>query len=289
MKRIAIILFLVFILAWINQMDKMNWVTFNWFNIPNPEELYLVEYPKNVSGSVMHFEVYSSKNYPCSIYICNATVDKNLVEGYNNIEVDMESCGSDTRTILLCGESQLRFYSHRINNSFSDESIGANFSTSVEKRTVTLNISFTSKLNDASYKNFEIKVDGNTLLHPTYLFQSGITELHETEELNLEPGQHTIELSYANRTLDTKTVSIEAPIFPFIDLVNILLSAAIAFVVYKNYSTDLLTSFLLFFGASFSAIALQFQLHNNLGFSEWIVPILLLLGVIFLWEFKKKR
>ncbi|NYZ76070.1 hypothetical protein H0N98_02355 [Candidatus Micrarchaeota archaeon] len=289
MKRIAVILFLVFILAWMNQVQKMNWVNFNWFNIPNPEELYLLEYPKNVSGEVMHFEVYSSKKYPCSVFICNATVDKTLTEGYNTIEVGMESCGSDTQTILLCGESLVRFYSHRINSSFSNESIDAKFSAATNKRTLRLDVNFTSKLNDAAYKNFEVKVDGNSLLRPTYLFRNGISESHETEELSLEPGQHTIELSYAGRTLDTKSVSIDAPPFPYIDVVNILLSAAIALVVYREYSTDWLTSFLLFFGASFSALALQLQLHNNLGFSEWIVPFLLALGVVLLWNSKKKQ
>jgi hypothetical protein len=289
MKRIAVILFIVFILAWMNQVQKMNWVNFNWFNIPNPEELYLVEYPKNVSGEVMHFEVYSSKNYPCSVYICNATVDKTLAEGYNNIEVGMESCGTDTQTILLCGESQVRFYSHRINSSFSGESIDAKFSATTNKMTVTLDINFTSKLNDAAYKNFEITSDGNTLLRPTYLFHNGITELHETEELTLNPGQHTIELRYAGRTLDTRSVHIEAPPFPYLDLVNIIISAAIALAVYRKYSTDWLTSSLLFFGLSLSALALQLQLHSNLGLSEWIVPLLLALGAALLWNSKNKR
>ncbi len=289
MRRIAVILFIVFILAWINQVEKMNWVTFNWFNIPNPEELYLVEYPKNVSGDVMHFEVYSSKNYPCSVYICNATFDKTLTQGYNNIEAGMESCGSDTQTILLCGESQLRFYSHRVNRSFSQESIDAKFSATANKRTVKLDINFTSKLNDAAYKNFEVKVDGNPVLRPTYLFQNGVSESRKTEELSLEPGQHTIEFSYAGKALDTKSVSIEAPPFPYVDSLNILLSLAIALLVYKGHSIDWLTSFLIFFGASLSAIALQMQLHNNLGFSEWLVPLLLALGVILLWKSKSRQ
>src|SRR5271157_1101753 len=123
MKNLALILFIVFILAYINQMDKMTWVSFNWFNIPNTEELYLVEYPKNVSEDIMHFEVYSSKNYPCSVYICSSTIDKPLVAGYNIINVSMGGCGKSVQTILSCGESEVRFSSQRINRSFSAESL----------------------------------------------------------------------------------------------------------------------------------------------------------------------
>ncbi|NYZ78541.1 hypothetical protein H0N99_00160 [Candidatus Micrarchaeota archaeon] len=289
MKKIAAILFIVFILAWVNQVEKMNWVSFNWFDIPNTEELYLIEYPKNVSGNVLHFEVYSSKNYPCSVYICNATVDKALTSGYNSVEVGMSGCGRDAQTVLSCGESQVRFYSHRINRSFSDESLDAKFDTAVNKRVVELYIDFSSRLNDAAYKNFEVRVDENTVLRPTYLFQNGTTESSRTEELSLEPGQHTIELSYAGKTLDAKSVFIEAPPFPYIDLLNIILSLAIALLIYKLYSTDWLSSSLLFFGASFSALAMQLQLHNNLGFSEWLVPLLLVLGVLSLWKFKGKQ
>jgi hypothetical protein len=289
MKRIAIILFIIFILAWMNQVEKMNWVNFNWFSIPNPEELYLVEYPKNVSGSTLHFEVYSSKSYPCSIYMCNATVEKRLEAGYNSIDVGMDSCGREVQTILLCGESQLRFYSGRINRSVSEEYITAKFDATSNRSTVKLDIAINSQLNDATYKNFEIKVDGNTSLRPTYLLQTGVAESNKTEELDLEPGQHTIELSYASKTLDIKTVSIAAKQFPYVDLIIILLSLIIAFVIYREYSTDWLTSSLIFFGTSLSAIALQLQLHNNLGLSEWLVTILLLLGTILLWKFRGRK
>ena len=289
MKRIAVILFLVFILAWINQTDKMRWVSFNWFDIPNPEELYLLEYPKTFSGDALRFEVYSSKNYTCSVYLCNRTLERQLGEGRNRLELSTEGCGDDIRTTLLCGESLIRFYSNRTNASFVDEHIEAEFSVTSYKRTARMDILINSKLNGTAYKNFEILVDGKSELSPTYLLQSGEYDSYATEELRLEPGTHAIELRYGGRTLDSKSVSITGQPFPFIDLVDVLLSFGIVALVYRRYEVDWLTSSLSFFALSFSAIALQLQLQKNIGFSEWLLPVILALGLMLLWKSKERQ
>lgn len=286
MKKIAIILLLVFILAWMNQLDKMNWVSFNWFNIPNPEELYLLEYPKTVSGTTLRFDVYSSKNYTCSIYLCNTTLEKRIFEGRNRIEMGVDGCGQEMLTIISCGESLLRFYSNRTNRSFTDESIDAKFSVVPHKRTAGIDITFNSTLNDAAYKNFEILVDGKTAIRPTYLFESGEHESYAAEELHLEPGNHHIELRYESRTLDARDVSIASQPFPIPDAVDILLSLGIAVLINKKYKIDWLTSSLVFIGLSFSAIALQLQLQKNLGFSEWLLPLTLVLALVLIWKSK---
>jgi hypothetical protein len=289
MKKLAIILLLVFILAWINQTEKMNWVSFNWFNIPNPEELYLLEYPKTFSGNLLRFDVYSSKNSVCSVYLCNTTLEKQLAEGRNRIELSTGDCGNDIRTILLCGESFIRFYSNRTNVSFGEERIDAKFGVTPYKRTARVSITLSSKLNDAAYKNFEILVDGKTALQPTYLLRSGEYESYVTEELHLEPGNHTIELRYGNRTLDAKDVSITGQPFPFLDVVDILLSLGIAALIQRRYQLDWLTSSLSFFGLSFSAIALQLQLQKNLGFNEWLLPLILALCLVLIWKSKERQ
>ncbi|MCX6776247.1 MAG: hypothetical protein NT130_05365 [Candidatus Micrarchaeota archaeon] len=289
MKRIAVILFLIFILAWINQTEKMKWVSFNWFNIPNPEELYLLEYPKTFSGNALQFDVYSSKNSVCSVYLCNKTLEKQLAEGRNRVELSTEDCGNDIRTTVLCGESFIRFYSNRTNVSFGDEHIDAKFGVTSYKRTARMNIAINSKLNDTAYKNFEILVDGKTALRPTYLLQIGEYNAYNTEELHLEPGTHTIELRYGDRTLDAKDVSITGQPFPFLDVVDVLLSLGIVSLVYRRCRLDWLTSSLSFFALSFSAIALQLQLQKNLGFSEWLLPLILALSLVLIWKSKKRQ
>jgi len=289
MRKIAIILLLVFILAWGNQLDKMNWVSFNWFNIPNPEELYLLEYPKTVSGDVLQFEVYSSKNYICSIYLCNIILEKQLAEGRNSIELGMEGCGQEMLTIVSCGESLVRFYSNRTNVSFGNEYIDAKVSAIPNKRIAGLDIMFSSRLNDAAYKNFEILVDGKTALRPTYFFKSGEHESYAAEELHLDPGNHRIELRYENRTLDSRNISIEGQPFPLQDAVDILLSLGIAVLIKEKYKLDWLLSSLVFFGLSFSALALQLQLQKNLGFNEWLLPLTLALALVLIWKSKGKQ
>jgi len=289
MKRIAIILVLVFILAWINHTEKMAWVPFNWFSIPNAEELYLVEYPKKISGDMLQFGAYSSKSLPCSVYFCNKTLQKPLDVGQNIIELSMEGCGQEMLTILSCGESEVRFSSVRINRSFAEEHIKAKLDASSSKRTVELNITLNSQLNDEAYRNFEVVVDGATLLRPTYLLQSGSYESHRNEELHLEPGTHKIEFRYGNETLDAKSVSIAGQPFPFPDVADILLSLALAFAIHKMYSLDWLTSSLVFFGLSLSALALQLQLQKNLGLNEWSVPVLLIVALVLLWMSKEKQ
>jgi hypothetical protein len=289
MNRIAIILLLVFILAWINQLDKISWASFNWFNIPNPEELYLLEYPKTVSGTALQFDAYSSKNYICSIYLCNTTLEKRLVEGRNRIELSTQGCGEEMLTILSCGESLIRFYSYKTNRSFTDEHIDAKFSAIPNKRIVGIDIVFSSKLNDAAYKNFEISVDGKTAIRPTYFFKNGEHESYVSEELHLEPGNHHIELRYENRTLDTKDVLIAGQPFPLQDVVDILLSLGIAALVRRKYKLDWLTSSLMFVGLSFSTIALQLQLQKNLGFNEWLLPLILALALVLVWKLKEKQ
>jgi hypothetical protein len=201
----------------------------------------------------------------------------------------MESCGSDILTILSCGESLVRFYSSRANGSFGAEHIDAKFVAASYKRTVRMEITFNSKLNDTAYKNFEVVVDGKTAIRPTYLFQSGEHEYFNTEELHLEPRNHSIELRYDNRTLDAKDVYIAGQPFPFPDVVDILLSLGIAVLIKRKYQLDWLTSFLIFFGLSFSAIALQLQLQKNLGFNEWLLPLILALALVLVWKSKGKQ
>ena len=286
MKRLAIILFIVFILAWMNQVEKMTWVGFNWFNIPNPTELYLVEYPKNFS-STLQFTVHSNREYPCTLYVCNKTVEKTFKQGYNTIELTPEC--DEVQTTIVCGESLLRFFSYKINRSFPEESIHAELLATQVKRTVSLDIHLTSQLNDGGYRNFEVHVDGNPVLKPTYLLQNGFSESYRTEKIHLEPGEHEIEIKYKGATLAASRVFIQREPFPYIELLNILLCLPTAFIIHKEYSTDWFTSLLAFFGLSLSSLALQLQLHNNLGFSEWLVPLLLLFGVMLLWKLKKKQ
>jgi|GEM_PF-3236213 len=289
MEKIAIIFLLVFILAWNSYMEKISWIPFNWFNIPVTEELYLIEYPKEISSNAMQFKVYSSKNYTCLLNFCNKTLQKSLTSGFNEIEQSIDDCGQKLSTILSCGESYVRFYSERTNLSSEEQRIEAKIDTKVEKRTLELGINFNTKLNGAAYKNFEILVDGNIALNPTYLFQGGMYASYKNEKISLEPGRHIIELRYGNKTLDKESVSINGQPYPLQTLIDIILSLALAFLINKKYTLDWLTSSLMFFGLSCSAIALQFQLQKNLEFNEWLVPIFLVCMLVLLWKSKKKR
>ncbi|MEM3556157.1 MAG: hypothetical protein QXF56_05545 [Candidatus Micrarchaeia archaeon] len=286
MRRIAIILFIVFILAWINQIDKMAWVGFNWFNIPNPTEVYLVEYPRNFSGR-LQFTIHSNRESLCTLYACNKSIEKTLKQGYNTVELEAEC--DEVQTTIVCGESLLRFFSNRINRSFSEEYIHAELLATQVKRTVYLDIHLTSQLNDGGYRNFEVDVDGKSVLKPTYLLPNGAYELYKTEKIRLEPGEHEIEIKYKEETLAASRIFIQPEPFPYIELLNILLCFPVAFIIYREYSIDWLTSSLAFLGLSFASLALQLQLHNNLGFSEWLVPLLLLCGVMLLWKLKRKQ
>lgn len=264
MKKTAIIFFLVFILAWNNHVEKMSWVPFNWLNIPVTEELGLIDYPKTISGNLTEFSVYSSKNKVCSINFCGKTLQKTLQEGYNKIEISVDDCSQELLTTVMCDESRINFYSEKINMSFAGEDIiEAKLATLISKRTLELNVTFNSKLKYAGYKNFDILLDGRTILHPTYLFPSGESEFVKSEELNLEPGIHTVEIAYKNITLDTKTVSIQNQPFPLATLLDVVLSLTLALAIYRKYSLGILTSFLTLFGLFSFSLTLQFQLQKK--------------------------
>lgn len=287
MKRLAIIFFIVFILAWMNQIEKMSWVGFNWFSIPNPTEIYLVEYPKNFSGK-LRFEVNSNRNCPCTIYVCDKAVETTLREGSNLIELETAGCEGMIQTTVVCGESLLRFFSQKTNRTPSEEYMRAELLATQLKRAAKLDIHLTSQLNEGGYRNFEILVDGKTALRPTYLLPEGLSESNITEKLSLEPGEHSISFLYKGETLATAHLFIPFDPFPYFNGLNILLSLALAAIIHKEYSVDWLTSSLTFFGLCLSSLALQLQL-TQLGFSEWLLPIIILLGVMLAWKLKKRQ
>jgi len=90
---------------------------FNWFSIPNPQELYLESYDTSASQYV-NFAVHSSANSDCTLSYCWAVRNVSLKNGPNVFREPLDNCSDSFRVTLDCGKSIVSF---RCNKSISPE------------------------------------------------------------------------------------------------------------------------------------------------------------------------
>ena len=94
---------------------------FNWFSIPNPQEIYLESYDTSALQYV-DFAVHSSTSSDCTLLYCWTSKNVSLKSGLTVFREPIDKCNEHFQVILACGKASVSFHCSK---STSEESYNA--------------------------------------------------------------------------------------------------------------------------------------------------------------------
>ena len=145
---------------------------FNWFNIPKTEELYILDYEKEVSDE-LDFSIYSSKMGDCAIDYCNQKKEVKVKDGINRVSLDSDSCSQENTINITCGDLKNRLKFKKVVTDLQDKIDFKELEINRLGGYLILNFSGVLALREGGAKRFEILFNNKTILKPIYLFSSG--------------------------------------------------------------------------------------------------------------------
>lgn len=273
MKQFKVLFILCVLLFSAVLLDRMSKTNFNWGRIPERDEMYLLEWGRFDNGAGL-FSVFTTKERDCSL--CDEKV--RLEPGKNAFKFDPESCGP--RVELSCPGMNLSFVSSNVVQPQA-EYLVTNFDSIYGNG--TLDVTVRGRGNLYGYRIMEFYLDGE-LVHSPALLLNGSFEF--TEKIDAAPGDHTIVAKFEGREVYRGAFFASGKPFPAELLMLLFSSGGLAILLYTRGEKPLL-ALLAFAVLAVFGFVYQFQLANNFGIWNWILP-LVYFGV-FIWELAGKR
>ncbi len=243
---------------------------FNWFDVPKAEEIYLTEYGKSVSTN-SEFTIYSSKNGSCTIDYCKFNKSIDLLRGTNKIQLNTDDCDKENTVKIVCGNLNNRFTFNKSEKLSAKDSLEFT-DLNIERKGgyVLLNFSGKISLENSGVRSFEILINNNTVLRPSYVF-SGENNFSFSEKIKFPlPGEIAVRALGQEIKKDIKTSSMR---FELAGYIVLIFSILLSWLIYKKSNMPALIFILLLFLSVAGLETIHFRAAKTFGLGEWIVPL----------------
>lgn len=235
------------------QMDKMGEIGFNYFHVPENDELYLLEYGS--SDVVLH----SSSARSC--FVCNQSVQ--IAPGDNPI--DVRSCPE--AVTLECDGRSVWFVRQA---SEAPEYFNGSALYSLNGQELTVVVSGSGSTN--GFRQMAFFIDGKKVLAPAVRLD-GPFEI--SERLTPGLGAHSLKVEFLGRTIGEEEFHVQRP-YPLSLMFSGVLSIILSALLLRRASP---THLLVALGMVFSVLVFHFQLEA-LG-AWWLMPVFLMASVAY--------
>ncbi|MFH1448502.1 MAG: hypothetical protein ABIG39_06570 [Candidatus Micrarchaeota archaeon] len=251
--KFTALLVLLLVLGIHNLSNKIGEIGFNYFNIPENDEIYLMEY-----GSRDQFTLYSTANRSCSM--CGAFVS--LSPGENKL--NPSKCSENVT--ITCDGRALWF---SIDDTNKPEYFNGQVSYDVRDQELIITVSGVAHTN--GYRRMTFLVDGKEVLSPSFKFDGKVAV---SERITPSLGKHRIQVSFLGETIGDRGFEIERS-YPLALLLSAFLSIVLSVLLLRRVTP---VSLLIGVGVVFSTLVFHFQLES-LGL-WWLAPLILLALII---------
>lgn len=264
-RNLVLALLAVVFLAYLFfQLEKMNEVGFNWLQPQEPDEIFLLEYPKEICMNGT-FSVLSDFSAECDYCLGKVKIES----GINRLYFDPELCPDNVA--LSCNGRNLSF-SYAVRYSQGEETAWMNATAETANRTLFVHLNGDGKSD--FYRPVIIMVDGKIASAPLYRVNGPFSAI---EKIPLDGGEHSVEVLYNGEAVYSGSAAVPHS-FSVFQLLSILLAIAVAWLK----RADAVAKFAIAIVLVSASLVAGFEL-SKFG-AEFLVPLALAGACAWLWK-----